>query len=226
MEKILKNDKGAVLVYTLLTMMVIAVVCVAFTMLSMNAYKTTAMSASKEQSFLYAKSVGQAFAVQLIRDYEASNIINYLENHTNTASTVKGTASIKFNHTVNSVLYKDLNDVNITAASVKFYFKITCANCGRRLEDIEDSDGKCPHCSYTDKNVDKTYLYVDVGVSYNGATEIVTSVFTYVDRTDFEQTMYDLFSVYNIYSTSPGKMTFNINPPDNAEDAISPNVYL
>ena len=225
-EKIVKNDKGAILVYTLLTMMVIAIVCVSFTMLSMNAYKNTAISASKEQSFLYAKSVGQAFAVQLVKDYEASNIIAYLEKNTDRAKTVQGTASIRFNHNMNSEKYGNLTDINITAASVKFYFKITCLNCGRRLEDLDES-GKCPYCEKTQKSVDNTYLYVDVGVSYNGATEIVTSVFTYVDKNDFEQNMYDLFSVYNIYSTMPSKMSFNINPSVNEQaGATAPNVYL
>lgn len=224
-SSVIKNKKGAVLIYTTMVMMILAVCCVSFTLIAVNMYKNTAKTASKQQSFLFAKSIGQSLAVQLANDYETSNIVSFLENNTDSAATVTGTVSVRYDKTVNEDKengYDQLTDIDISNATIKFYFITKCKDCGVRLENVKE----CPRCGSREKNVDKHYLYVDVTVSYNGATELVTSVFTYLDVSDFKQTMVDLFSVYNIYSTFPSEMTFNFANSTDLGNSTNPNVYL
>ncbi len=224
-KRVIKNKKGAVLIYTTMVMMILAVCCVSFTLIAVNMYKNTAKTASKQQSFLFAKSIGQSLAVQLANDYEVANIVSFLENNTDSAATVNGTVSMRYDKTVNEDKaegYEQLTDIDISNATIKFYFITKCKECGVRLENVEE----CPRCRSKEKNVDKHYLYVDVTVSYNGATELVTSVFTYLDVSDFKQTMVDLFSVYNIYSTFPSEMTFNFANTSDMGNNTNPNVYL
>lgn len=240
-----KNKKGAALMYTMMFLMLMSVIIVSFSLISVNMYKSTAVSASKEQSFLFAKTIGQVFAMQLAEDLDASSIVTYLETNAQAAPTVRGTAKISFDpndDNIRDTLAKalkntnltkdDLTGINIPDAQLKFYFKTTCAKCGATLEDlpVENNEYYCqsPTCKnkkVKDKIINKKYLYLDVTVSYNGATEVVTTVFTYLDQEDFTQTMYDLFSVYNIYSTYPSEMEFNFTG-DLVSGSISPNVYL
>lgn len=240
-----KNKKGAALMYTMMFLMLMSVIIVSFSLVSVNMYKTTAVSASKEQSFLFAKTIGQVFALQLAEDIDATSIVSYLEMNAQSAPTVKGTAKISFDpdddsisSTLNNALKgtnltkEDLSRINIPDAQLKFYFNTTCAKCGAHLEDLPKVNNEyycqsptCKNKKISEKNINKKYLYLDVTVSYNGATEVVTTVFTYLDQTDFTQTMYDLFSVYNIYSTYPSEMEFTFTG-DLDSSSKSPNVYL
>lgn len=243
--KLLKNNKGAALMYTMMFLLLLSVIVVSFSLISINMYKTTAYSANKTQNFALAKAIGQAFALELSEDVDATSIVAYLENNTQYAKTVKGSASVVFDpqddskkSQINQALkgtgltIDDLAEINLIAG-LKFYFKITCANCGAVLEDIKDSSNRdSTFCQssvcrglHNEKNINKKYLYLDVTVSYHGVTEVVTTVFTYLDKEDFTQTMYDLFSVYNIYSTSPKDMQFDFAAPDDI-GGVQPNVYL
>lgn len=224
-SNVLKNKRGAVLIYTTMVMMILAVCCVSFTLIAVNMYKNTTKTASKQQSFLFAKSIGQSFAIQLANEYEAATIVSFLEDNIDTAATVTGTVSMRYDKTEdeeNGEGYKELRDIDISTAKLKFYFVVKCKDCGVRLENTAE----CPRCHSTEKNADTKYLYVDVTVAYNGATELVSSVFTYLDQGDFKQTMVDLFSVYNIYSTFPSEMKFNFAQPEAIGNSEYPNVYL
>lgn len=242
------NKKGAALMYTMMFLLLLSVIVVSFSLISINMYKNTAVSANKTQSFMFAKAIGQAFALELTDELDANNIVSYLEKNTKYASTVKGNANVVFNTddenkktAINNAIKgtgltaEDLSDINLVA-DLKFYFKTTCAYCGQTLEDLVDANNRpteycqsslCKGLNHTDKITNKRYLYLDVTVSYHGATEVVTTVFTYLDNEDFVQTMHDLFSVYNIYSTYPSEMTFNFANPGQMEgSSIAPNVYL
>lgn len=241
-----KNKKGAALTYTMIFLMVLSVIVVSFSLISVNMYKSTAVSANKTQSFMFAKAIGKAFAMELTEEVDANNIVLYLEKNTKYAKTVKGTASVMFDPDDENkraeiekairgtgLSVDDLAEVNLVA-DLKFYFKSECAYCGATLEDLVDKDGNdteycqsdlCKGKNHSEKNTNKRYLYLDVTVSYHGATEVVTTVFTYLDNEDFSDTMHDLFSVYNIYSTYPSEMIFNFAPSESIE-GTQPNVYL
>lgn len=241
-----KNKKGAALTYTMIFLMVLSVIVVSFSLISVNMYKSTAVSANKTQSFMFAKAIGKAFALELTEEVDANNIVLYLEKNTKYAKTVKGTASVTFDPDDENkraeiekairgtgLSVDDLAEVNLVA-DLKFYFKSECAYCGATLEDLVDKDGNdteycqsdlCKGKNHSEKNTNKRYLYLDVTVSYHGATEVVTTVFTYLDNVDFSDTMHDLFSVYNIYSTYPSEMTFDFAPSESIE-GTQPNVYL
>lgn len=242
------NKKGAALMYTMMFLLLLSVIIVSFSLISINMYKNTAVSANKTQSFMFAKAIGQAFALELTDELDANNIVSYLEKNTKYAATVKGNANVVFdtddenkktaiNNAIKGtgVKVEDLSDINLVA-DLKFYFKTTCAYCGQTLEDMVDSNNRpteycqsslCKGLNHSDKITNKRYLYLDVTVSYHGATEVVTTVFTYLDNEDFVQTMHDLFSVYNIYSTYPSEMTFNFANPNQMEgSSVAPNVYL
>ncbi len=242
-----KNKKGAALTYTMIFLMVLSVIVVSFSLISVNMYKSTAVSANKTQSFMFAKAIGKAFAMELTEEVDANNIVSYLEKNTKYAKTVKGTASVTFDPNDENkkaeiekairgtgLSADDLAEVNLVA-DLKFYFKSECVYCGTTLEDLVDKNGNdteycqsdlCKGKNHSEKNINKRYLYLDVTVSYHGATEVVTTVFTYLDDEDFSDTMHDLFSVYNIYSTYPSEMTFDFAPEGNIEDSYQPNVYL
>lgn len=242
----LKNKKGAALTYTMIFLMVLSVIVVSFSLVSVNMYKSTAVSANKTQSFIFAKAIGKAFAMELTEEVDANNIVSYLEKNTKYAKTVRGTASISFDPNDENkkaeiekalkgtgLTVDDLSEVNLVA-DLKFYFKSVCTYCGATLEDLVDKNGNdteycqsdlCKGKNHSEKNTNKRYLYLDVTVSYHGATEVVTTVFTYLDNNDFSDTMHDLFSVYNIYSTYPSEMTFDFAPKDSI-DGNQPNVYL
>lgn len=70
----------------------------------------------------------------------------------------------------------------------------------------------------------KKFIYVEVATTYNGATEVVTSVFTCINENDLQGNMFDLFSVYNIYSTSPNDQRFAF--ATTGTTGVSPSVYL
>lgn len=241
-----KNKKGAALTYTMIFLMVLSVIVVSFSLVSVNMYKSTAVSANKTQSFMFAKAIGKAFAMELTKDVDANNIVSYLEKNTKYAKTVKGTATITFDPNdenkraeiekaikATGLTIDDLSEVDLVA-DLKFYFKSVCTYCGATLEDLVDKNGNdteycqselCKGKNHSEKNTNKRYLYLDVTVSYHGATEVVTTVFTYLDNGEFSDTMHDLFSVYNIYSTSPSEMTFDFAPTGSI-DGNQPNVYL
>lgn len=226
-SSVIKNKKGAVLIYTTMVMMILAVCCVSFTLISVNMYKNTTKSASKQQAFLFAKSIGQSIALQLTNEYEIANVVDFLVNNKDEAKTVTGTVSMRYDKNADLVGstedgYSELRDIDISSAKVKFYFETKCRKCGVILENT----AQCPRCRSEEKDTNTRYLYVDVTVSYNGATELVTSVFTYLDAEDFKQTMVDLFSVYNIYSTFPSEMTFNFANSVDIGTNEYPNVYL
>lgn len=245
---LLRNKKGAALMYTMMFLLVLSVIVVSFSLISINMYKSTAVSANKTQSFMFAKAIGQAFALELTEELDANNIVSYLEKNTKYAATIRGNASVVFDTTdeskktaINNAIkgtgltIDDLADINLVA-DLKFYFKTTCSHCGQVLEDLVDGNNRkteycqsslCKGLYHTEKNINKRYLYLDVTVSYHGATEVVTTVFTYLDNEDFVQTMQDLFSVYNIYSTYPSEMTFDFaNPNQLNGSGVAPNVYL
>ncbi len=71
----------------------------------------------------------------------------------------------------------------------------------------------------------KNFIYVDVVATYNGATEVVTSVFTCVNEGDLTENMFNLFSVYNIYSTQPNNQKFAFASTTQM-GYTAPSVYL
>lgn len=72
--------------------------------------------------------------------------------------------------------------------------------------------------------INPKFIYVEVATTYNGATEVVTSVFTCINENDLQGNMFDLFSVYNIYSTSPNDQRFAF--ATTGTTGVSPSVYL
>ncbi|MBO4535429.1 MAG: polymer-forming cytoskeletal protein, partial [Clostridia bacterium] len=199
-RKLLTNNKGAALLYVIMALTVIVAVCVSVTLISTSLYTRTAQTASKEQAFLLAKSIGQCFAQEFVEDTNDKlryQILDYLS--TNPQGRVSASATMYFDAdslSASTANKDELNSLRIANATLSFYLS---------------EDGH--------------YLYGDVTVPYNGVTGTATVVFTYVNRTDLAQNMMDLFSVYNIYSTYPDKLSFNFAKSGKV-GSIFPNVYV
>ena len=198
--KLLKNKKGAALLYVIMALTVIVTVCVSVTLISTSLYTRTTQTASKEQAFLLAKSIGQCFASEFTQpnnDKLRYQVLDYLT--TNPSGRVTASATMYFDPdsmTASIANKGELNQMRVSNASLAFYLS---------------EDGH--------------YLYGDVTVPYNGVTGSATVVFTYVNRADLTQNMMDLFSVYNIYSTFPDKLSFTFAKSGKVSGTL-PNVYV
>ena len=180
--KKLRNNVGAVMLYVVMALTVVAAIAISITLVSTNLYVRTASSASDKQAYLLAKSIGQNFAAenQYIR-----NIVSYLTKHPTEKVTAK--ANVYFDPetmaTSSNVNKGYLTGLSVTDAYISFH-----------LSDTKD------------------YLYGDVTVTYNGASATATLVMSCVNPSGFEQNMKGLFDGYDIYATQPSGMSFSMTP--------------
>lgn len=185
---IIKNNKGAALLFAIMVLLFMAMAAVAFTMLATTAFQTAARDVSRQQSFYYARSVGLAISDQIIENYNMSDIVKALDEDAD-------------NEIIGSYFIEKIGATNELMVNgeenIRFY--------------------------YPDEG-NKNFIYIDVVTTYNGATEVVTSVLTCINEEDLGENMFNLFSVYNIYSTLPDQQRFAF--ANTGTTGIAPSVYL
>ena len=81
-----KNKKGAALVYAIMVLLLLATVIVALTALSTASYTDAVLSASDDQSYYYAKSIGLAVKEQFKDGYNIARILASLDEQEEDAS--------------------------------------------------------------------------------------------------------------------------------------------
>ena len=176
--KKLRNSLGAVLMYVVMAITVVAAIAISITLVATNLYSRTASRSSDQQAYLLAKSIGQTFAAE---NQYVRNIVSYLSEHPSEKVTAK--ASVYFDPstmtTYSNVNRSYLSGLSLTDAYMSFY-----------LSDKQD------------------YLYGDVTVNYNGASATATLVMTCDAPASFERNMKSLFDNYDIYATQPNGMSF------------------
>ena len=74
-----KNKKGAALIYAVMVLLLLSTVIVAMAALSTASYTDAVLSASDDQSYYYAKSIGLAVKEQFIDGYNINRIITELD---------------------------------------------------------------------------------------------------------------------------------------------------
>lgn len=74
-----KNKKGAALIYAVMVLLLLSTVIVAMAALSTASYTDAVLSASDDQSYYYAKSIGLAVKQQFIDGYNINRIITELD---------------------------------------------------------------------------------------------------------------------------------------------------
>ena len=186
--KTLRNRKGAVLMYVVMALTVVAAIGISITLVATNLFSRTATKASDQQAYLLAKSIAQCFAAE--ETYSVRNIVEYL--HDNPTEKVTAKASVYYDPstmaTAQNVNIQYLTGLNVTDAYMTFY-----------LSDKED------------------FLYGDVTVSYNGAIATATLVMSCLNVDGFESNMADLFDTYDIFATQPNGLSFNMSTTTNPE---------
>lgn len=203
--RILRNNKGVALIFAVMIMLVALSVSIALTLLATTTYTTAMRQASQQQAFFYAKSIGQALSLQMGSDREeggfaTNEIIQRLDELSDpeelTSGELRGEFAIANQETNNEVVKGEL----------RYYYPLA-----------------------TDPDTNKLYLankylYVDISVSYNGASSVVTAIFTCIEESEFEDNMYNLFANYQIYSTHPQDQSFNF--ASTSLTKTEPSVYL
>ena len=77
--KCCKNKRGVALMYAIMVLFLLATVIVAITALASTSYSEAVLTASDDQSYLYAKSIGLAIKEQFKDGYNVSSVINTLD---------------------------------------------------------------------------------------------------------------------------------------------------
>ncbi|MBQ9145378.1 MAG: polymer-forming cytoskeletal protein [Clostridia bacterium] len=207
--KIVKNKRGAALLYTIIALTVIALVCVSVTLIATSFNKTTTTTVAKQQAFLLAKSIGQCFASAMADSTSNTSFFELVSALEETDAdgnrkhdSILATAS--FRTALESLPQTDenkelLNAINMSNVAIRF-------------------------------RLTNSFLYGDVTVTYNGASETVSVMFTFEDDNKTEN-MLSLFRDYNIYTTAPGGMSFEfsseeLTPEDLAAGREYPSIYL
>ena len=221
LEKILSNNKGVAMIFTIMIILVAMSACIALSLLATGTYTSAMRDASQQQAFYYAKSIGQALSLQMGSEragegsYDVGEIIKELDK-----------ATEKVNEKSNGTL-KDVFD---TSGELSGSFSITDADSGNGVVtgDLRfyypvsqtNVDGKATY------KVENKFLYVDISVEYNGASSTITAVFTCLDDSEFTENMYDLFSNYHVYSTHPQNQKFKFANASYVPNTTQPSVYL
>ena len=221
LEKILSNNKGVAMIFTIMIMLVAMSACIALSLLATGTYTSAMRDASQQQAFYYAKSIGQALSLQMGSEragegsYDVGEIIKELDKATEKAN-VKSNGTLKdvfdtSGELSGSFSITDANTGNgVVTGDLRFYYPVSQTNV----------DGKATY------KVENKFLYVDISVEYNGASSTITAVFTCLDDSEFTENMYDLFSNYHIYSTHPKNQKFKFANASYVPNTTQPSVYL
>lgn len=215
------NQKGFALLYVVMAVMAIAVICVTVSLLASNLYARTATVSAQQQAMIMSKSVAKAFANEYIGD-NATRFLQYLQ---------KGfcpDCRVRLTYSKNEGLYRCPSCSKRTSPVANESITVTA-----RVDLLYDSTilggsvpnkEYLPNRSFTDVTLrfylDDTcqYLLGDVTVSYNGATATTTLVMSYLDDSSFDDTMYTLFTYYNMYLTNAGGSHFTYSGKEDASE--------
>lgn len=221
LEKILSNNKGVAMIFTIMIMLVAMSACIALSLLATGTYTSAMRDASQQQAFYYAKSIGQALSLQMGSEragegsYDVGEIIKELDKATEKAN-VKSNGTLKdvfdtSGELSGSFSITDADSGNgVVTGDLRFYYPVSQTNV----------DGKAIY------KVENKFLYVDISVEYNGASSTITAVFTCLDDSEFTENMYDLFSNYHVYSTHPKNQKFKFANASYVPNTTQPSVYL
>ena len=221
LEKILSNNKGVAMIFTIMIILVAMSACIALSLLATGTYTSAMRDASQQQAFYYAKSIGQALSLQMGSEragegsYDVGEIIKELDKATEKVN-VKSNGTLKdvfdtSGELSGSFSITDAKSGNgVVTGDLRFYYPVSQTNV----------DGNATY------KVENKFLYVDISVEYNGASSTITAVFTCLDDSEFTENMYDLFSNYHVYSTHPKNQKFKFANASYVPNATQPSVYL
>ena len=179
--KCCKNKKGVALMYAVMVLFLLATVVVAITALASTSYSEAVLTASDDQSFFYAKSIGLAVKEQFKDGYNVSDVINSLDRQIDDDSSVNPVVTGRY-------YVEDKNGTEMVEGTVN----ITYAK--------DSSSGE----------INKNVLEVRVACVYNNSLSIVTSVFSCEeDADDVISKVKNAYDYYDVILTNKDEVNFN-----------------
>ena len=192
-----KNKKGAALTYAIMVLLLLATVIVALTALSTTAYNDAVLSASDDQSYYYAKSIGLAVKEQFKDGYNIARIITELDRQEDDLTSYP--------------------DPKITGT-------FTIAD---EKGDLVTGTLQIRYARDEDNNVNKHVIEVRSACVVNNAMAAVTSVFSCEDDSEEEvEHLESALSEYDVILTDTNNLDFDFSQAsESGTSSLSVYVY-
>ena len=198
-----KNKKGAALVYAVMVLLFLATIVVAMTAIASASYADAVLTASDDQSYYYAKSIGLAIKEQFKDGYNIDKIITKLD-----AEEEIYQAKVKA---------KESYDPKVTGTFIVTDEKEEKINGTVQMRYARNSDGSA--------NIN--IIEVRTACLVNNSLAAVTSVYSCEDDGDEEiEHLEDALTDYNVILTNTADLEFNFAQSKDASDKSNLSVYV